>query len=459
MQSDALTQRVDMNKHKSIKWQRLGWSGVFVCTALLSLIPSMYIPITWLLIPFMCILFFYDGFYALWGMFLFFEDNMVVIPGLSLFAVYSMLVLLKFFVLDKCEKKIPVFIIPAVIVMLLYALFAMPSADTAAARLGYIESGRTPPADSIINMRLIIGYILDSAVIIVLALRFSGNENICRTVCRTIVCTAVFSGIYGYTAKNVFLYGGDTSDIVRYMASFNDPNYAGFFFNMAIFIVLCLEEFKKPIMKIPLLVVFYYFLVATGSMSGLIFNVVGLVLFTMFKYKYKALIGLTVLAVIVAAAGFAVMKIPKIRNLPAVANMEERIVRQFVNTEENEADMTSGRAKQWKNYWGYFKNQELERKLFGGNMIMSYSVDQSLKDKFGNVPHQAYISFLLDFGVIGAVIVILFYLGKMAYAFFVICQTNSDTTLVLFIIACMWLFYGFGFDYFGDWRFMIYYFV
>lgn len=153
------------------------------------------------------------------------------------------------------------------------------------------------------------------------------------------------------------------------------------------------------------------------------------------------------------------MKVPKLRNLPIVVNMEERIVRQFVKTEETEGDMTSGRAVQWKNYWGYFKQQELEKKLFGGNMVMSYSVDQNLKDKFGNVPHQAYISFILDFGIVGASIMILFFLCKLCYTFIQMLYQKSDTSLIFFIISFMWLFYGFGFDYFGDWRFMIYYFL
>lgn len=459
MQNIEYIQQTEVNIGKKNNWRKTAWGMLMACVLVLTLAPDLYIPVTWLMLPFIGILFFFDDFYALWGMFLFFEDNLVIISGVSLFAVYSMLVLIKFFIFDKCEKKIPVLILPALAVMLLYAMFAMPAADTTAARQGYIDSGCTPPSDTIINLRLIIGYILDTAVMVVLALRASGSDGIKRILLKTIVVTAIFSGVYGYISGNIFLYGGSGANIERYMASFNDPNYAGFFFNMAIFIVLCLEDFKKLRFKIPLLIVMYYFLIASGSMSGILFNAIGLVIFVICKYKYKAILGLAVLAVLTGAVTFAVMKVPKLRNLPIVVNMEERIVRQFVKTEETEGDMTSGRAVQWKNYWGYFKQQELEKKLFGGNMVMSYSVDQNLKDKFGNVPHQAYISFILDFGIVGASIMILFFLCKLCYTFIQMLYQKSDTSLIFFIISFMWLFYGFGFDYFGDWRFMIYYFL
>lgn len=459
MQTEKLPERVELNKKKSIKWRKVSWIVITVCMTLFIIMPQMYIPITWLMLPFIGIMFFYDDFYTLWGLFLFFEENLVIIPGLSLFALYSMMVLFKFVVLDKGEKKIPVLILPAMVILLLYAMFAMPSADTSAAKQGYIASGRAVPSDAVINMRLIAGYMLDCAVMIVLALRVSGSDRLKRTLFMVIAASAMFSGLYGYRVGNIFLYGGDMSTVVRYMASFNDPNYAGFFFNMAIFIVLCLDEFKKLYIKIPLLIVFYYFLFATGSMSGLIFNAIGLVIFTIFRYQYKAILGLMILTVVVAVVGIVIIRVPKIRNLSVVVNIEERITRQFINTEENNADMTSGRAGQWKKYWKYFNEQELEGKLFGGNMIMSSSIDEKFKDKFGNAPHQAYLSFLLDFGIVGAAVMILFFICKTAYCFALMCRTNKDTALMMFIIGCMWFFYGFGFDYFGDWRFMIYYFL
>lgn len=446
--------------HKKIKWRNVSWLAILLCMTAIVFVPSLYIPLTWLMVPFVGILFFYDDFYTLCGMFLFFEENLVLIPGLALFAVYSMLVIVKYFLFDKAEKKIPVLIIPAVCIMLMYAIFAMPTADTTAARLTYINSGRVPPSDAMINMRLIIGYMLDSAVIIILALRISHDDKLKNQLCPVIVCSAVLSGIYGYVAGNIFNYGAEGNTIVRYMASFNDPNYASFFFNFAIFIVLTNGMFKKLYVKIPLMIVLYYFLVASGSMSGLIFNILGIIIFTIFKYRVKMVLGLLIAAIIGGGVVFMIMKIPKLANLPVIVNLETRISRQFLDNEDiNMSDATSGRETQWEVYWDYFKRQELENKLFGGNIIMSYSIDQNLKEKYGNPPHQAYLSFILDFGLVGGVIMILFFVIKLINTFVVMCRTESSMNLLLFLIACMWLFYGMGFDYFGDWRFMIFYFL
>lgn len=446
--------------NKKIKWNKVAWISIALLMFAIVLIPKMYIQLTWLMIPFVVLMFFYDDFYALWGMFLFFEENVVIIPGLSMFAIYSFLVIGKYVLFDKCEKKLPVFTLPAVFIMILYALFALPSADTTAARLSYINSGRVPPSDAMINMRLIIGYAFDSVLIIILALRVSNDEKLKKLVCKVIAVSAVLSGIFGYTANNLFIYGGEDAGIIRYMASFNDPNYASFFFNLAIFIVLIDTDFKKLYIKIPLLVVYYYFLVATGSLSGIIFNVIGLILFSVFRYRLKAIIAVAVTAVIAGGAVFAVMKIPKLANLPVVINLQNRLDLQFSNGEDTTAaEATSGRSEQWEKYWGYFKKQEIGNKLFGGNIIMSYSIDQHFKDEFDNAPHQAYISFLLDFGIIGGSIMILFFIAKLAATFILMCKENRDMPLLMFMIACMWLFYGFGFDYFGDWRFMIFYFL
>lgn len=446
--------------HRKIKWKQVSWTVVLACMTVITLVPSTYIPMTWLMLPFVCIMFVYDDFYTLCGIFLFFEDNIVLIPGLSLFAIYSLMVVVKYFLFDKCEKRITVAVIPAILIMVMYAVFAMPTADTTAARLTYVNSGRVPPSDAMINMRLIIGYALDSAAIILLAMRIGNDNGLKRKLCIVIVITAVMSGVFGYTAGRIFVYGGEDAGINRYMASFNDPNYASFFFNLAIFTVLATDIFKKLYLKIPLLLIFYYFLVATGSLSGLIFNVIGIAIFTIFKYRLKAVLALSVTAVIFTGVWLAITKIPQVASLEVIVNMQTRITRQFAQKEETSvSDATSGRETQWKNYWEYFKKQEPEKKLFGGNIITSSSIDQSLKEEFGNAPHQAYLSFILNFGIIGGGIMILFFLIKLVGAFIIMCKSNDGINLLMFIIACMWLFYGMGFDYFGDWRFMIFYFL
>ncbi|MCX7715267.1 MAG: O-antigen ligase family protein [Clostridia bacterium] len=437
-------------------WRKFAWCGIFLCVCFLVAKPELYKFATWAMLPFVCILFFYDDFYALCGMFLFFEEQLVVISGVSLFALYSFAVLVKFFIFDKHEKKISVLHIPVILVLLLYAAFVMPHADIRAALSKYTLKGQIPPAEWIIILRLIIGYLLDIAFIYFLALRIRDDDSVLLKLFKVILASSILSGIYGYTAQNIFYYAGAESGIIRYMASFNDPNYASFFFNLSIFIALIANKSKK--WKIPLLLVFYYFLIASGSLSGIIFNIAGLFLFSVLKYKEKAIVAVFLTAVIAGISTIAIMQVPVLKNLQIIKSLETRIHRQFQD-ETNLSDATSGREQQWENYWGYYKSQDIHKKLFGGNIVMSYSIEQKFMDEYKNPPHQAYLNFLLNFGIIGTVVVILCYGGKVALLFAQKDGRNRDTVLILIMLSFMWVFYGFGFDYFGDWRFMVFYFL
>lgn len=442
-----------------ISWQWVANAGVILAILdclLLAAFPGWGI-ICGLLIMFCsAVLFFFDEFYILPIMFLFFDNQLILQVGTSVMSVFTSIVLLRFIIFDMRKTKMKIWLLPSILVLMLYCIFVMPHIDVTTVIRGYVDRGQEPPTDSVIRMRTIFAFVTDAAYTIVVALKLHNDEDILKKFLCVIPIVAVISGIYGITSGNI--YAG-----VRYNGSFNDPNYFGFFINVSIFSALVMHEYfyRKKWIKIILIGILYYFLLGAGSMTGLICNIGGLGLYTIFKYRKKAVFMIFVIGIAVSGIVLGCLSIPAVRNLSVVQNLERRIATQYSDVAHTDANtLTSGRTQKWKDYSKYISELDPGRQAFGGEVFLTSNMDPQTLEKLGGYgSHQAYLSMILNIGIVGLTLMIIGVIIKVVYFMYICIIRKNELYLLLSTISAIWLVYGFVLDYFYDVRFMLFYYI
>lgn len=443
---------------------------MFLLLFVMSVKPSLSKVVTLLFAPLMLWMFFYDEFYLLIGIFIFYSEQLAVGSSLPLMRVYSSLVLLKI-LFSKRKVGLNLVTISAMFVILLYCGFAVMNADTSTIVNEFVKKNLKPPSDLVINLRLMSRTVMDMFFAYLIAQVLNSDTQLFRRFLVVFVCAALVAGVYGFFADNIFNYDlgmdantGKMVTIQRYMGTYNDPNYFGFYLNLAVFATMLSPAFKKLYIKIPLLLVLYYLIVASGSLTALICNVLAWCVFIVLRYKQKAAVILVVTAIVGAGGYLSMTTLPVVRDLSVVQSLQQRMESQFSDMfgadEKVDADaLTSGRSRSWRYYLKYFGSQELTAKLFGGNIVMSSSIDPKFIEENNAAPHQVYIQFLLNFGILGTIVMMLCFLIKGALYLARYIKDQEDIVIMFLMSTFMWLFYGSTLDYFPNLSFMLFYFL
>lgn len=431
--------------------------------AIMALVPQLSTACAILMLPLIGLLFFHEDFYILAAIFIFFTEQLTITAGAPINRVFQYITFLRFFVYDFKGLKFRVWVLPAMLVFALYGFFVMPSADVSFFLRQAAERGSSIPSVTALRLKLTFNFFCDLLYLLITATKIYSDKRMLDKFLHAFVLVALCSGVYGLRAGNVFSYkAGYVEGGTRMMASFNDPNYASCFMNMAIFITLA--KFDKLKLKIPIVGMLYVFLVAAGSMTGFILNVVGMAFFAVIRYRKRAIIALVAMAILGAGGIAVIFNVPAIYNTKAVKTVMTRIEYQYINPDgDGKAEilntMTSGRSGQWVKYMNYYNRQSTGQKLFGGNLITSSAVSQHFMDAYINTPHEAYIGFLLDFGLIGTVIVMLAFFTKAITHVVLVLKKRDKDELALLMTTFVWFAYGFALDYFCDPRFMTFFFL
>ncbi|MDD3766767.1 MAG: O-antigen ligase family protein [Eubacteriales bacterium] len=417
--------------------------------------------------PAMFYLFLKDEFYVLVAIFIFFYKPLIYIPGEPMYRIYTYLFFVKLIV-SKRKIDINLALLPSLAVFILYIVFVVWNADTSAEVRHYIERNQNPPSDWFINAKKVFQLTADLSFAFVVAYILNTDRELFKKFFILLIFVGIASGIYGFSANNIFNYNIGYSDragtevsIVRYMGSFDDPNYAGMFLNIALFAVVSLKIFRKSYVKFPLLLALYYYIIASGSITALVCNAVGWVVFIILRYRLKSATVLLIGAAIASIAVYSAINLPVIRDLSVVRNIELRLENQFKGEidSENTSALTSGRTKHWQFYMDYYKRQDIFKKLFGGNIVLTSALDPYFQENNKQAPHQAFIGFLMNFGLVGTIVIILCFLAKNVFYVIYYFKQKSDLYLLLVLCNFIWAFYGISLDYFADWKFMFFYFL
>ncbi len=386
-----------------------------------------------------------DDFYLYTAVFLFFWDQFYLLrPSTSLFRVYTYLLLFRF-VRDIGKVRFRPQFVP---VLAVFACFCCVSVSR-------------------LHLRLAMTMLVDAVLCYAATVYLRQNPNLLRKFTMVFALTAVCAGLYSLEAQTLVEYEtgvGAQVSIVRYVGTLGDANFAGMYFDLAIFFVLCSDAFKLWYIRWPLVGVLAYFVILTASQTALLCLLLGVCLFLLLRYRAGG-IPLVLLVLLGAAAGVLLLvSVPFFRENAVFSTLANRLSQTLSDLRRSDVDdLTTHRAALWKIAWDYFLALPWYNKLIGGSVVTMLVSEEFFLESVGAI-HQTYIQGLLDFGIIGAIIVF----GTR------IIQTLSDTASCLArkkthlpedMLRCTimssytFLLYALAVDLFMDWRALFLYFL
>lgn len=252
-----------------------------------------------------------------------------------------------------------------------------------------------------------------------------------------------------------FVFGALTSCTVgislagdggRYLATLGDPNYLGFYLNIAILIAFLHPFFKRIWVKIPVLVVLYTALVASESITGVICNG-AVVLFCIavslitgrFKLKYL------VLPLICGVVAVQTVYVSQVHEWGMISEVSARVIGKldalFVG---DISGFTTARSTLWRiNLEKYVSFGGLKG-LFGGAPVSAVGRDAAL---FPQTSHQELIDVLISTGALGLALYLASYVFVFAIDAVNLRKSRVQSKALHWMrigIKLVWLFYAFG---------------
>lgn len=271
------------------------------------------------------------------------------------------------------------------------------------------------------------------------------------------IFAAISTSVYGmlklyFTNDSLVVVDGTLKTIARNIGTFNDPNYFGFFINIGILSLLALRNYYSRVMFFTCLSILYISLISTISFTAILCNALGLMIFILFdtKNKMKNIFSLILgIFFIITLWNFA----PKY-DIPFINDIIYRIESKGIGSDSiNIDEVTTNRSYIWEKHLDFFSNQPSSKILFGGNYLTDYGFDSN----FDTVSHQSFIDMLINFGLIGTLILLLSFMKRTFEIVKEYFGTNNELFLVLILIKYVWIFYAFGLSMFPAWTFILFF--
>lgn len=379
--------------------------------------------------------FFSDYFYLYVALFMFVRHRMIL-STIPAFELYACMMLVKF-VLDSRKLKIRLSFLPLLSVLVIHTVFAASQVD----------------------LRVALTTLLNLFVVYVTLMKVLADDDLMRKFLFAFMMGAVISGVYGYTATDtVFdmrVAGAGVEEVDRNFGILYDPNFASMFYVAAIYIALFLKGLPK-IVKLGFAAFFFVLLLETASLSGMLTFAIAGVLAMLLKYRTK---GMLLLLAAAAACGL-LLCIPQVREIQAVSNLLLRIAERLHYIRIGRWDMfTTGRMDIWDTALGMFNAKPLLGKLFGGSVI-TVNLTGTMVTAFFASCHQSVIQGMLNFGIIGTLIIFLswgsvFFYRMLRHMLRPAGYANEDIKILQMVITFVFFVISMTIDSFVDWPSML----
>ena len=284
------------------------------------------------------------------------------------------------------------------------------------------------------------------------------NEELLRLFFVIFGLTAVVSYFNGLFIQNIYdtvlILAGHASNVARTMGTFNDPNYMGLFYSVAVFSIISLELFDKRV-RVILVCALYVMIATTLSMTAIIGNVLFWAIYLLVTKKINIKTFVTVLIVAAVCVGVYSYGLEH-TNIPYLSDLSARISDKLQNA-ENMDSLTTGRLSHAEDHWNYYCKQNLWRMLIGGNCVNSLASDPAIDTI---AAHNEYVDLLLNVGFIGTFVLVL-YLGKRLVQTYLDYRYNNNdkNALCVFMIKVVYVFYAATLTMFMENRFLLFYFL
>lgn len=413
--------------------QTLIITGLLLCSALYGFLPQIFLNVA---VLGLCVALFIRGEIYLFFPFLLFYGNVYgSIFGLSVQRVYLLLVLFSMVPTWINNMRIGVrYVIPVVI----YAIYEVVVMS---------DYGIQSAVTSFLNIL---------CCVIIVAFYLSGNPNNVRRFFGVYILVALVAYVTGIMGGNTLVQTQElgTVKISRFMATFEDPNYMGFFYTIAVFATVTLKLFS-PMANRVIVILLNIMILSSISMTAIVVNVVLWIAYLSMTGKINAKVCIRCLLVIfvcVALYQYGLIN----TEAPFLGDFSYRVQQKLGEFSSGDLDsVTTGRTVLAAAHFAYFMELPLWKKMLGGTAVNASFISREV---YG-AAHNEYIDMLLNIGVIGtaAMLGILFrgtYLHYRRYR-----QTGDRAYLCALMCKGVWIAYAFTLTLFMDYRFMLPFFI
>lgn len=436
----------DEEKINLAKKKRKFYDIVFVLGYIFALIPGPIPSLTSVaslgLLMCIAICFFDENFYLYIGIFIYLRYRLLL-GDTPAFRLYSYLIVLRFCV-DLPKSKIRIAYLPAIFVFLMHSIFATSRYE---------------------SLRIGLNVIVDCALAYIVILRVLSEQRLMRKFFFVFMLGALSSGIYGWTndefTKAINVSGAGAQKVSRNFGALSDANFAGLFYSLSIITTIVLKG--VPVwLKCIFLGLFGIMLLETASLSAILILIALGVFYIILKYRMKSVF-ILLFAGTAAIIGVAIiLAVPALREIDAISGLIIRVTEKLSYIPRGRWDLlTTDRYAIWQAAIGTFSSWPLWKKLIGGGVV---TVMVRNNADFFTACHNSYIQSVLNFGIVGTLIIYLSLFIIFIYRLLKHFSTksgydNEDIRMLQMIFPFGFIVFGMTVDFFIDWPFMLLYFL
>lgn len=425
--------------------KRRFFDGIYVFGLLCALLPGPFPSLSGVaslaVLACIAVSFFDENFYLYMAMFLYLRYQLLI-GETPAFRVYSYLVVLRF-LMDLPKIKFRIAYFPALFVFLLHSIFAT----------GQFES-----------LRVGLNVIVDCTLVYLVLLRILPDARLTRKFVLAFLLGGVASGIYGWTneafTKDINVSGAGAQTVSRNFGALSDANFAGLFYSLCIICSLALRGIPRWL-KGVFIALFSVMLLQTASLSALLMvTLLGMFLIVL-KYRMQSVFILFFLFMGLAAAVAVILTVPQLREIEAVHGLIIRISEKLSYIPRGRWDLlTTDRYAIWQAAVQTFLSKSFWGQLIGGSVVTVMTIDNSA---FYTACHNSYIQGILNFGLLGTLLVYLPLFAVFGYRILRHFSQNpgyaqEDIRMLQLIFPFAFLVFGMTVDFFIDWPYMLLYF-
>ena len=391
----------------------------YMCLLLVGFVPANIISI--FLVILMILMFQKKEFYYIYPAGIVYYSYLYVpFTGMSLYRLYSLMVLFKLIMSSKFFIRKKTQLIQAII-LILYMLFAVTFVNVRTAFFGIVD--------------IVVIYLLVANVMC--QKEHDDFEKIMGAFAIACVCSVVTGQLRGNVMSLSYQINGKWRATNRFVGTFVDPNYCSFMYIFAIISLLVLKPFKNQFNKL-LIVVLVIGIAMTISFSGF----VGLTIVYVFyigliqKISFKHFIGICL--VLLGIAGVYWYGTTN-TDVPILGDIVYRVNSYILNYEgSSTGGLAVSRITIYKNILYKFNSQVWYKQLFGMNTDVPIITQSSIL-----VAHNDYVDMMYNCGLFFTLIFYVIIIYRCLFACYLYIKTKDNRMAFIAISKFLWLYFAF----------------
>lgn len=413
----------------------------YICAMIPGPLPQLGSVCSIAFIACIAISFFDENFYLYAAIFMYMRFQLLI-GSSPVYRIYSYLVVIRF-LKDFTKIKFRVAYLPAIFVFLLHSLFATSKYE---------------------SLRIGLNVIVDVVICYLLISRVAEDKNLFRKFIFVFIMGGILSGIYGWTNTSfevdMHVHGAGAHTVSRNYGVLSDSNYAGLFYSLCCICIIVLKGLPLWLRGV-LLAMLGLMLLQTASLSAIITLILLCVFWVILKYRGKSVIILGVAFIAIVILMTVLLSVPQFRQIKVIEGLIIRVTEKMSYFYRGRWDLlTTDRFTIWQKALAKIEGSPLWQQLIGGNVV---TVTTRNDADFYTACHNSYLQSILDFGIVGTLIV---YIPMMAvFAKRLLHHFTSppgypgeDIGILRLSFTFAFIVFGATVDFFIDWTFMMLYF-